>query len=179
MEAETDWHAEQLAGCARGDQACLERLIDREGAWLKGVCIRILKDASAAEDALQEGLLRVWGSAAQYRTTRGSGRGWIYTVVRHSACRAARDRRLECSKTQPWDPDWMEDCADHGSADAASALGRLDGCLEQLGAGRQILEAVVVEGVRYADLAQQHGRPLNTIKTWVRRGLQKLKECMT
>lgn len=175
----TDWHAARLAECARGNQSALESLIDRDGSWLKAVCLRILRDEAAAEDALQEGLLQVWSSAASFQPALGSGRGWIYTVVRHAACRAAKAQQSHFAMVVSLDPEAMEDClCREASADPAEAVGRLDLCLEGLGEGRRLLEAVVLDGVRSADLAEQHGRPLNTIKTWVRRGLQRLKVCM-
>jgi RNA polymerase sigma-70 factor (ECF subfamily) len=175
-----DYDAAVLA-CARGERFALRALYDREGRWLLGVAQRIVRDRERAEDVLHDAFVQIWQHASTFQPELGSARGWIYTIVRHRALKEARDGgRLEAM-----DPLLLADLADAQQASAAEAEQRgLDGdslerCLQRLEATRRTcLMHAFVDGFTHEQIAQRLNTPLGTVKSWIRRSLASLKECL-
>ena len=82
--ASFDYEAE-LAACAHGCKQALHRIYQHESHRLLGVALRIVRDRALAEDVLHDAFMNVWTKAASFDATRGSGRGWIHTLVRNQA----------------------------------------------------------------------------------------------
>ena len=177
--AHFDYEA-SLAACATGDRAALRTLYEREARWLMGVALRIVRDRHLAEEVLQDAFLQIWRSAATFDPARGSGRGWIYTVVRHRALHEVR-RSGHAATLAVED---IENLADHRQiADSTPTdidVTELERCLERLEPQRRecIIQAFV-EGYTHEQIAQKLDAPLGTIKSWVRRGLISLKDCLS
>jgi RNA polymerase sigma-70 factor, ECF subfamily len=175
-----DYEAAVLA-CARGERFALRALYDREGRWLLGVAQRIVRDRERAEDVLHDAFVQIWQHASTFQPELGSARGWIYTIVRHRALKEARDGgRLEAM-----DPQLLADLADTQQASTAEAEQRaLDGdslerCLQRLEATRRAcLMHAFVDGYTHEQIAQRLNTPLGTVKSWIRRSLASLKECL-
>ncbi len=172
-----------LEACARGESYALRALYERESRRLLGVALRIVRDRDTAHDVLQDAFLQVWQRAATYQRALGSARGWLYTVVRHRALDAVRRSGREVTVG-----DDLEAIADaRGGFDpgAAAAFASIDGaaldrCLAALEERRR--ECIVwafVEGYTQEQIAQQTAVPLGTVKSWIRRGLIALKECLS
>ena len=113
LKPQTFSYEENLLACACGDHGALRVLYDRDARWLMGVTLRIVRDRHLAEDVLQEAFLQIWRGARTFNSSRGSGRGWIYTVVRHCALDAVRGARLEIN-VDSFD---LENLADRRQAD--------------------------------------------------------------
>lgn len=168
-----------LAAAAGGDRRAFAPLYAATSAKLFGVLLRILNDRAEAEDALQDVYVRVWTSAGQFDPAKGRGMTWLITIARNRAI-----DRLRARGTRPrgdGDPDLVTDS--RGSAEdallARADLGRLADCLgQQLPERAAALRGAYVAGDSYATLATRHGVPLNTMRTWLRRGLMQLRECM-
>jgi RNA polymerase sigma factor (sigma-70 family) len=165
-----------LARCAGGDRAALRLIFDMEAARMTGVAFRILRRRDLAEEAVQEAFLRIWRLACSFDPARGNGRTWIYAVLRNRALSLLQDeaRYPVSDEDSPW-PD--------ASAEAAFALlpetSALRRCLEQLDLTRRT--AVILayaHGMSHGELAGKLGVPLGTAKSWTRRGLLSLQECM-
>jgi RNA polymerase sigma factor (sigma-70 family) len=165
-----------LARCAGGDRAALRLIFDMEAARMTGVAFRILRRRDLAEEAVQEAFLRIWRLARSFDPARGNGRTWIYAVMRNRALSLLQDeaRYPVSDEDSPW-PD--------ASAEAAFALlpetSALRRCLEQLDLTRRT--AVILayaHGMSHGELAGKLGVPLGTAKSWTRRGLLSLQECM-
>ena len=175
-----DYEAAVLA-CARGERFALRALYDREGRWLLGVAQRIVRDRERAEDVLHDAFVQIWQHASTVPPELGSARGWIYTIVRHRALKEARDgRRLEAM-----DPQLLADLADTQQASAAEAEQRgldsdsLERCLQRLEATRRAcLLHAFVDGFTHEQIAQRLNTPLGTVKSWIRRSLASLRECL-
>lgn len=171
-----------IAGCARGDKHALRRLYEQESARLLGVALRIMRNRQAAEDVLQDAFVSIWTRAASFDTARGAGRGWIYTIVRHRALDAIRDGARE---TVVGDEVVESISQDNAHADMRDQfelredLGRLRECLTRLDPPKRnsILYAYI-DGFSHSEIAERLQTPLGTVKAWIKRGLNALKECM-
>jgi RNA polymerase sigma-70 factor (ECF subfamily) len=179
---ELDYEA-AVEACARGEAFALRALYEYESRRLLGVAMRIVRDRDAAHDVLQDAFLQVWQRAATYQRELGSARGWLYTVVRHRALDVARRSGREVAAG-----DALEAIADarqaHENSDAHDTLPHADAaalerCLGKLDERRRncILSAFV-EGWTHEQIAQQTAAPVGTVKSWIRRGLIALKECL-
>jgi len=175
-------HEAALAACARGERFALRVIYEREGRWLLGVVQRIVRDPARAEEVFQDAMLQVWSRAATFDPSLGSGRGWIYTVVRHQALKAVRRDGIE----DVLEPQALGDLADARQSAQHEALeanpldtDRLERCLERLEPERRacVLHAFV-DGYTHDQIARRLATPLGTVKAWIRRSLLALRECM-
>lgn len=169
-----------LMACASGDRAALRWLYEREGAKMLGVAMRIVKRRAIAEDILQDCFLRIWQAAASFDVALGNGRAWIYAIVRNRALNVLRGEVRS---------DLVEDMAPLvGASDdpspedivlQVSENAALRHCLERLDAvRRRIIVLAYTEGLSHGELAARCNVPLGTIKSWIRRSLGSLRECL-
>ena len=166
--------AAALARCAAGDRSALRVIYDLEAGRMVGVARRMLRRQDLAEEAVQDTFMRVWRSARTFDPQRGAARTWLYAILRNCALSILRDENRFVADEHP------EDAAPVESAIArlpeASALRR---CLEKLdGQRRAVVVLAYVHGLSHGELAGRLGVPLGTVKSWVRRGLISLQECM-
>ena len=169
-----------VEACARGETFALQALYLREGAWLLGVARRIVRDTDAAHDVVQDAFVQIWQGAASYQRSLGSARGWIYTVVRHRALDEVRRSGREIAVGDDLEAllDATTDHAALATANAASAS--LHDCLQALDERRRLcIVYAFVEGYTYEQIAKTLAAPLGTVKSWIRRGLLTLKDCMS
>lgn len=167
-----------IARCALGDRAAFQNLYDHTSAKLFGVTLRVLKDRSEAEDALQEIYVKVWKGAKRYATGGASPMTWLITIARNHAI-----DRLRARKSTDGD-DALATLPDAGpgpeaQAVAASEARRVEACFDTLEPDRATaVRRAYLDGESYADLARHFDVPLNTMRTWLRRSLIKLRECL-
>ncbi|MFI8482945.1 sigma-70 family RNA polymerase sigma factor [Pseudomonas sp. NPDC078700] len=170
-----------LTSCARGDQQALRRLYDQESARLLGVAKRIVRDNALAEDIVHDAFIKIWARANSYDSSRGSARGWIFSVTRHLALNFIRDNADDALAGELNDDALMDETLP-GIADTfeyRARSGRIYTCLEQLEPARRncILHAYV-DGYSHSEISQKLGTPLGTVKAWIKRSLLALRECM-
>jgi RNA polymerase sigma-70 factor, ECF subfamily len=170
-----------IARCGLRDRAAFVALYQATSANLFGVALRILKRRPWAEEVLQEAYLKIWNHAPSYQAHRGAPMTWMINVVRNQALDLKRraDVRAEIDAV-PVDEDMPGELETPGEAAATNAdLARLRGCLGRLAeAQRQCLLLVYHQGHTPAEVARLQSLPLGTVKTWVRRGLARVRECM-
>lgn len=166
-----------LSACARGERYALESLYARESRWLLGVCRRILRDTALAEDALQDAFLQIWQQAHSYDRNLGSARGWIYTVVRHRAINMARTLGREVQRE---DLHSLLDESGYSDRERQDDARDIDRCLDGLEEKRrESILLAFLEGYSHEHIAKVLATPLGTVKSWIRRALISLRECLS
>ncbi|GGL60052.1 sigma-70 family RNA polymerase sigma factor [Wenxinia marina] len=180
MDASGDDLEACIARVALGDRAAFRDLYGRTSGKLFGVCLRVLRDRGRAEDALQEAFVKVWANAGRYRKGRARPMTWLITIARNAAIDAARRRREETAGAD----DAAADMAAPGGGPEEAAIvrgeaTRIVACMGELPEDRRAaVRGAYLGGQSYDDLARTHGVPLNTMRSWLRRALIALKECM-
>lgn len=173
--------AAALVRVAGGDRAALRLVYQDTSAKLFGVCLRILKDRGEAEDVLQEVFVTVWRKAASFDPGRASPITWMVAIARNRAIDRLRasavSRRMEPIESA----DAVSDPAPAAveRVELAQQHQRLSRCLEELEARHACaIRAAFLDGNTYEDLAARMSVPLGTMKSWIRRGLLKLRACL-
>lgn len=173
---------EELAGalrsCAARDAAALRNLYDLTASRLLGRLVHMLGDRAEAEDALQECFVRIWQRAASFSPERGRPYTWLLAIVRHHAIDRLRARR----KSLPLDEiDESLLLADPVGGDEESTTTHvsLHRCMQALNPQQQqCLRLAYVSGESQDEIAHRLQQPLGSVKSWIRRGLLALRECM-
>ena len=161
------------------DQVSLKALYERTSAKLYGICLRLLQDEAEAQDVLQEVYLTVWRRAALYEQARASPITWLATIARNRSIDRLRSRRgpadsLDLAADVPDDRRSAFDVLE-----AADDVSRLRRCLDELEEKpRTMIRAAFFDGASYPQLAEREGVPLPTMKSWIRRGLLRLRGCL-
>ncbi len=166
-----------LDQAAAGDTLAFRNLYDATSAKLFGVILRILHERGEAEDVLQEVYTTVWRKAAEFDATRASPITWMATIARNRAIDRLRARGsrptapLEQAAEVRDERATAEDIisANDDSRRLGTALGRLDA------RHAAAIRSTYFEGLTYEALAEREGVPVGTLKSWVRRGLIRMK----
>jgi len=166
---------------ANGDSEALEEIYAATRVKLYGICLRILGDTKEAEDALQDVYVNLWQRADRYDPTRASPISWLATFARNRAVDRLRTGKVRGGAVEIEEAAPLPDetpLADDLLIDAERAA-RVHTCIETLdeNAATQI-RAAFFDGFTYAELAERAEVPLGTMKSWIRRGLIRLRECL-
>jgi RNA polymerase sigma-70 factor (ECF subfamily) len=174
-----------LAATARRDEAAFARLYEATSAKLFGVALRILRREDWAEEVLQDCYVSIWNNAATYSAALSSPMTWMTSIVRNRCLDWLRRPVLDTVSAAADDEmDPLEQIAGDepgplarlaASADAraiAECLGRLEA------KQRQVIMLAFFRGLTHSELAAHTREPLGTVKTWIRRGLERLKGCL-
>ncbi len=169
-----------LARCAQGDQFALRAIYERERRWLMAVVLRLVRRRELAEEILQDAFVQIWRRAGTYNPALGSARGWIYTVVRHRALNALRSAAASPERDDPRHAELLDAHAAWQTRDDSAEQHALAQCLERLEEQRrQAVLLAFVDGYSHEQVAAQLGTPLGTVKSWIRRGIIALRECLS
>lgn len=172
--------AELIARTALRDRSAFQTLYLATSAKLFGVTLRILRDRSEAEEALQEVYVKVWQRADRYVAGGYSPISWLVAVARNHCLDLLRARKPASDDIEAAF-DLADDAPDpERVAMASGERAQIEACLAELEADRaDAVRGAYLDGYSYEELASKHGVPLNTMRTWLRRSLLKLKECLT
>jgi len=171
----------QLVLAAQGDQAAFETVYDQVAGAVFGLIQRVLRDSAQAEEVAQEALLEVWRTAERYDPARGSALAWIMTIahrravdrVRSAAAAAARE--VKAATIEPPAP--ADEVAE--SVESSLEAERVRRCLDGLSEPqRRAITLAYYSGYTYPQVASAVGVALGTVKTRIRDGLKRLRDCM-
>lgn len=171
--------ANLLVKVAGADREAFRGIYSDAGAKLFGTCLRILNDRAEAEDALQEVMTRVWLNARRYDPSKARGMTWLIAIARNHSIDRLRARPAQTDGDDALE--YVEDRAPRAE-DKVVALGearRISECFGTLEPAKaEAVRGAYLSGLSYEDLARRHDVPINTMRSWLRRGLQRLKECL-
>jgi RNA polymerase sigma-70 factor, ECF subfamily len=158
-----------IHACARGDRVAFKSLYEASSGRLFGGAMRLLRDHALAQDALQDGFLKIWRNAEKFDATKGAAMSWMSIIVR----RAALDRLA--TRREHVDLDEIELAA----PEIAPRDPGLDKCLQKLpDLHRKAIILSYVYGYNHDEIADMLQKPVGTIKSWVRRAGIALRECL-
>lgn len=169
-----------LGRVALADRAAFSALYTATSAKLFGVALRILSNRTDAEEVLQDTYVKIWRNAGRYQVNGLSPMTWLITLTRNQSIDRLRARRAAMA-----DLDAASEVADatpgpEALAIAASDGARIENCMAGLEPDRaDAVRRAYLEGETYEELAERYAIPLNTIRTWLRRSLMKLRECLS
>lgn len=173
--------AAALVRVAAGDRAALRIVYQDTSAKLFGVCLRILRDRSEAEDVLQDVYVTVWRKAGAFDPGRASPITWLVAIARNRAIDRLRASSVGRRMAPIEAADAVSDPAPAAveRVEQAQQQQRLARCLEELEARHaSAIRAAFLDGATYEELAARMSVPLGTMKSWIRRGLLKLRVCL-
>ena len=171
---------------AAQDDSALKKLYESTSSPLFGLALRIVRNRDAAEDVLQESYLSIWRGASNYRASLSPPMAWMGLIVRSRALDALRKRTTDRA-------DLMNDIDDEtapdlegdspnpmDAADASQQAFALQHCLGKLdNKQREVVSLAYLRDLSHGELSEQLKLPLGTVKTWIRRGLEQLRGCMS
>jgi RNA polymerase sigma-70 factor, ECF subfamily len=175
--------ARWLARVALHDRAAFEKLYNATCAHLLGIAFRISNQRDRAEEVLQESFMNVWHHAGAFDASIASPMTWLINIVRNKAIDLQRSRKTERATTDTLGDEALAVLADDAQQpqqllESSLLRQHLDDCMATLTATqRQALALAYYRGMTYTEIAVALDAPVSTVKSWVRRGLDRLRSC--
>ena len=172
-----------LGRCAAADSNALQRLYELVSPVLFGCVTRILRRRALAEEALQDVFISIWQQAGQFSAIRGRPMAWMMSIARYRAIDLLRRERLAPALVgQNADEYRTSDAEADSEAGSAAWLPSdelMKRCMGLLSNQQShCLELAYVNGNSHEEIARLVGSPLGTVKSWIRRALRSLRECL-
>ncbi len=170
---------EALERTAHGDVAAFKTVYAATSLKLYGIVVRILGRSDLADEVLQEVYVRVWQRAGDFDPAASSPITWLATIARNRALDEARRTTMRSLDDAPELLEIPSDDNPAASLERSEELRRLQACLEGLEAERkEIVLLAYFHGLTREEIARRLGRPVATVKTWLRRSLAQLRDCL-
>lgn len=173
-----------IARCAIRDQTALKELFDRLAPYLNGVALRIVRSEDSSNDVLQEAFIQIWQNASSYRPHLSKPLTWLTSIVRYRALdRFAQEKSLrEKFNQELTDEEFSaipdDSCPVH-AASTDQMRNQLANCLASLSASiKESVELAYLHGYSRDEIAGHMNTNSNTVKSWLHRGAQRLKQCL-
>lgn len=184
-----EWSSEEsawaalIARVATGEERALSELYDYTSRIVYGLCLRVLRDPSAAEEITMEVYLQVWRTAGSYDASRGSASAWLVTLARSRAIdylrsRLARRATMERDLEEVFDLSDPRPDPENESMQSARARVIREAMEKLPEEQREALAMTYFSGLTHAEIAGQTGLPLGTVKTRIRSGMRRLRELL-
>ena len=171
---------------ALADESALKELYEMTSSKLYGVAVRVVSNKSWAEDVLQEAFINIWRIAGDYKASLSPPMAWMCLIVRSRGLDFLRRRTSDRADAVQELDDVLSDTLEGDSANpmdtalAGEQAWALHQCLSQLdNKQREVVSLAYLRDLSHGELAEQLKLPLGTVKTWIRRGLEQLRGCMS
>jgi RNA polymerase sigma factor (sigma-70 family) len=175
----------RIAARDTASAGALKELYDLTSARMFGLALRVTGNREWAEDALQEAYLNIWRIAGDYRAALSPPMAWMGVIVRSRSLDFLRRRNSERADAGVELDDYLQDTLAGDAddplemADASQQATALRQCLSRLdNRQREVVSLAYLRDLSHSELAGQLKLPLGTVKTWIRRGLTQLRDCM-
>jgi RNA polymerase sigma-70 factor (ECF subfamily) len=171
--------ADALQRVANGDKTAFEQVYVATSMKLYGIVIRILRRHEVADEILQEVYVRVWQRAGEFNPAVSSPVTWLASIARNRALDEAKRKTMRSLEDFPEVLEIPSDDNPLGDHERNEERRRLMACIDRLEADRkQVVLMVYDHGMTREEIATRTGRPVSTVKTWLRRSLAQLKDCL-
>lgn len=168
-----------LPSIARGDEGAYEALYDQVSGWVFGIVRKVLRDPAQSEEVMQEVLLDVWRTAARFDPALGSGASWVMTLAHRRAVDRVRSERSHASRELRSASAVIDYDDVTETVQANLDRERVQHCLTSLTQlQRECVHLAYYGGYTYREVAELLGVPAGTVKTRMRDGLIRLRDCM-
>jgi RNA polymerase sigma-70 factor (ECF subfamily) len=172
---------ELLTLVARGDQVAFETVYDRVARAVFGLVLRVLRDTAQSEEVAQEALLEIWRTAGRFDPARGAPLAWVMTIAHRRAVDRVRSERAaaerEARAASAADPPAADEVAE--AVESSLEAERVRRCLDGLsGPQRESITLAYYSGLSYPQVASMLGVALGTVKSRIRDGLRRLRDCL-
>ncbi len=173
--------ADLLAQCGLGNRKAFAELYDASKSKLFAVSLRIVRERHIAEEVLQDSFVNIWNNAAKYAAVKSAPMTWMTAIVRNRSLDIVRRPLVEVADEDDFFSLNLEDSAPGPDEKLVARRDqvKIERCMKGLeGEQLQTISLAFFHGLSHSEVAEHLGRPLGTVKTHIRRGLQKLKGCL-
>ncbi|AGE27775.1 sigma-70 family RNA polymerase sigma factor [Pseudomonas poae RE*1-1-14] len=168
-----------LAQCALGNRQAFETLYRSVSPRLHGVAYRFMGRSDLAEEVLQEAFVRIWYNASRYEPHLAAPMTWMVNITRNLAIDHLRKRREQPLADGQQDALLDDSPSAHDQLDSERNARALNRCLDTLdGMQRQSITMAYFRGLSCSELAEHLAAPLGSVKSWIRRGMERLRRCL-
>ncbi|MBT3197543.1 MAG: sigma-70 family RNA polymerase sigma factor [Gammaproteobacteria bacterium] len=182
MSIDSDHYANLLSKTALRDRRAFEQLYQQTSPKLFGLLLRIVKREDLAQECLQDAYVLIWNRAGEFHREKGQPLTWMGSIARYRALDLLRKRKHEVALDDEMlsdgmvsDPEWVEE-----RLIAAEGAEGLTACLKILSLEqRNCLYLAYFEGCTHPEISVRVDAPVGSVKTWIRRGMIRLKECLS
>lgn len=176
--ADKDSLLELLSATALGDKQAFTNLYNATSGQLFAVSLKMLGRRELAEEALQEAYVKIWHNATEYQHGKGAVLSWMISIVRYRALDMLRYQKVRKEDPIPegFEPEESDVQMDEGPEVNKN---KLDNCMGELGTQqKQAIHLAYYNGLSHNEVVGHLDIPLGSIKSLIRRGLQKLHRCL-
>ena len=168
-----------LAQCSLGNRQAFETLYRSVSPRLHGIALRFMGRQDLAEDVLQESFVRIWFNASRYEAHLSAPLTWMINITRNLAIDQLRKHREQPLADGQQDAMADESPSAHELLDSERKAHALNRCLDSLeGMQRQSITVAYFQGLSCSELADHLAAPLGSVKSWIRRGMERLRRCL-
>ena len=168
-----------LAQCSLGNRQAFETLYRSVSPRLHGVALRFMGRKDLAEEVLQESFVRIWYNASRYEAHLSAPMTWMVNITRNLAIDQLRKHREQPLNEGQEDATADESPSAHEQLDSEREALALNRCLDSLeGMQRQSISVAYFQGLSCSELAEHLAAPLGSVKSWIRRGMERLRRCL-
>lgn len=174
--------AKLLTGCARGDRRTFDELYRQSSGRLYAICLSMLRKEDLAEDVLQDVFVKIWRRSSSFDPSKGTAMTWMISIARNRALDLLRSAHVQASQVldEYRDEDFASETHSPAVATEIDASARaVVECLDELKEQqRRCIMMAYYYGHTHEELSALLQTPLGTVKAWIRRGLEQLRQCL-